>query len=89
VRNTSRRYGEAPVRQHRGNAKRDEATHNPAFTSQNTPPTKRRCPSCRILLPSGSFIPSHHDRTRLGIAARQCPRCNHRGLLVSFKREAA
>jgi hypothetical protein len=88
VRNTSRRYGEAPVRQHRGNAI-SEATGKPAFTHQNTAPTKRRCPSCRITLPSGAFIPTKHDRTRLGIAARQCPRCNHRGLLVSFKREAA
>lgn len=53
----------------------------------SAPPTKRRCPSCRVLLPSGAFVPLAHDRTRLGIAARECPRCGHRGLLVAFKRE--
>jgi hypothetical protein len=56
------------------------------LTQHTTPPTRRRCPSCRIQRPSGEFAPVVAAPGARGIAFRRCPACGVVALLVSFAR---
>ena len=70
-----------------------EGLERPPYTPQNTRPmqehdrpSRRRCPSCRIQLPSGEFVPIDRAEVHGGFAWRRCPRCQHAGPLITFSR---
>ncbi len=82
--------GEAPVWEHRGDA-RAEAIGRSILTSNTTAlpqtgPSARRCPSCGLTAPPSAFKATAPQPGRSGLAWRSCPACAFVGLLVSFSR---